>query len=366
MEVQLWKLRRRFRYEILIWLRRLLVGLLIMVAVAAIAVIIWRGPFWFDGDLINAIKDSEKKAQAVTSTRGTLLQIGLAFGGLATIVFTARTYLLTKSGQVADRYTKAATQLVSASPGERIGAVNALSRLMKDSPRDHRAVVDLLAAFIRQSRPFDENLDYERDLAENEEYENGFEWVGEPLPIDVQAAINALTRRPKRYESPWIVLKNTDLAGASFTHGWIDGLHFERSNLQGVDFAGAKTVQGVVLSDCDLRAANLSGASLPLSHIDNADLRGALIRWVNLDSCGLDGSDFRGAILRGSNLKHATLEGADLRGVDLSEVKGLTREQLAEAVTDDATELPEYLSLAINSSSSREESSDCAGASSGA
>ncbi|MGV9765043.1 pentapeptide repeat-containing protein [Micromonospora tulbaghiae] len=341
--LQVYKARRRLRHEVPIWLRRLLVGLVALVALGAVAAIIWQGPFWFDHGLIDAIKDPEKKAQAVTSTRGTLLQIGLAFGGLATIIFTARTYLLTKSGQVADRYTKAATQLVSSSPAERIGAVYALARLMKDSPRDHRAVVDLLAGFVRQSRPYHDDVDFEHDLKFNEDYESGLQWIGEPLPIDVQTAVNALIKRPKRYEGSWLLLKGTDLPGASFVNGWVDGLHFERSNLQGTDFVRAKTVRGVVLSECDLRAANLSGASLPASHIDHADLRGALIRWVDLRGCGLDGSDFRGAVLRGSNLKFATLEDADLRGVDLSEVRGLTEEQLSEAIMDDRTILPSYL-----------------------
>ncbi|MEU5526164.1 pentapeptide repeat-containing protein [Micromonospora chersina] len=340
---QFHKLRRRFRHEVPGWLWRLVVGLLVTLIAVGVSLVIWRGPFWFDRELIEGVKDPEKKVQAVASARATLLQIALAFGGLATIIFTARTYLLTKSGQVADRYTKAATQLVSKSPAERIGAIYALARLMKDSPRDHRAVVDLLAGFVRQSRPYDEDVDYDSELEFNEGFEGRLEWVGEPLPIDVQTALTALAKRPKRYESPWIVLKNTDLAGASFIDAWVNGLHFQRSNLQGADFVRAKAVNGVAFAECDLRAANLSGASLPVSHLSDADFRGALIRRVDLRGAFLSRSDFRGAVLRGSNLHQAILVGADLRGVDLSEVKGLTVSQIASAVTDQQTLLPEYL-----------------------
>ncbi|MGI5519342.1 pentapeptide repeat-containing protein [Micromonospora sp. CA-259024] len=341
--VQTHRPREKLRYAMPVWLRRLVVSLLLLIGASAVTLVIWRGPFWFDAALIDAIQEPEKKAQAVTSARSTLLQIALAFGGLATIIFTARTYLLTKSGQVADRYTKAATQLVSESPAERIGAIYALARLMKDSPRDHRAVVDLLAAFVRQSRPIGTSRASDGDLEVSEGYESELVWVGEPLPIDVQTALTALNKRPKRFESPWIVLKATNLAGAALLQGRVDGLHFEGSNLRGADFVQAKAIKGVVLSECDLRAANLSGAHLPVSHLADSDLRGALIRWVDLRGSLLNGSDLRGAVLRGSNLKDATLCETDLRGVDLSEVKGLTNSQLEDAITDKCTILPDYL-----------------------
>ncbi|MET7671349.1 pentapeptide repeat-containing protein, partial [Micromonospora luteifusca] len=213
----------------------------------------------------------------------------------------------------------------------------------KDSPRDHRAVVDLLAGSVRQSRPYDENVDHDSDLNVSDSRGGRLEWVGPPLPIDVQTALTALARRPKRYESPWIALKNTDLAGASFTDGWVNMLHFQRSNLQGADFVRARTINGVAFVGCDLRAANLSGASLPVSHLSDADFRSALIREADLRGSLLSRSDFRGAVLRGSNLQQAILRDADLRGVDLSEVKGLTLSQLAGAITDEHTTLPHYL-----------------------
>ncbi|SNT30374.1 Pentapeptide repeat-containing protein [Asanoa hainanensis] len=337
------KVRRRLRHEVPVWLRRFVISCAALAALTGVALLIWRGPFWFDSQLIESIKDPEKKAQAVTTSRTTLLQIALAFGGLATIVFTARSYLLTRSGQVADRYTKAATQLVSAHPAERIGAIYALSRLMRDSPRDHRAVVDLLAGFIREARPRDEYIEDGADLEQDGTYESGWHWVGDPLPIDVQTALTALNKRPRRYESPWIQLGPTDLPGAALLHGWVDNLHFEGSNLQGADLVNARCIKGVALHECDLRAANLSGARLPASHISGANLVGALLRWADLRGSSLDGSDLRGAALRGCNLKGASLVQTDLRGVDLTEVKGLTHEQLALAVIDDGTLVPAYL-----------------------
>ena len=196
---------------------------------------------------------------------------------------------------------------------------------------------------MREARVTDNFVIGEDDLLQDDEYETGWHWRGERLPIDVQTALTTLIKRPRRFESPWITLGPSDLPGAALLHGWVDGLHFEGSNLQGADFVDSRCVKGIVLSGCDLRAANLSGARLPASHISDANLVGALIRWTDLRNCLLDGADMRSTALRGSNLKGASLFETDLRGVDLTEVKGLTHEQLSEAILSEATLLPGYL-----------------------
>ncbi|WP_433436125.1 pentapeptide repeat-containing protein [Nonomuraea sp. CA-141351] len=343
-QMAVYRAHRRFRPSLPAWLKRIAVSISIICVVVLSAIVVWNGPLWFDEALIFAITDGEKRMQAVASSRATLLQIFLAFGGFATVIFTARTYVLSRSGQVADRYTKATTQLVSDSPAERIGAVYSLARLFKDSPRDHRAVVDLLASFVRQSRQLDRGtLTNEEGLEEDGDHESGLKWVGEALPVDVQTALTVIAKRPRRFESPWILLGGADLAGASLTGGWIDMLHFQGCNLGGADLVNVKTRNGVVLDGCDLRAANLSGANLRVAHLSNSNLQGAYVRWVDLRDASLIGSDFRGSVLRGSNLSHAYLADADFRGVDLSEVKGLTADQLADAIIDGETVLPKFL-----------------------
>lgn len=79
------------------------------------------------------------------------------------------------------------------------------------------------------------------------------------------------------------------------------------------------------------------------------DLHGAFLRRTdlsraNLSKANLEGADFSFAILRGANLKDANLRGTILRGADLSDAKNLTRAQLEEAVIDQETRLPSYLS----------------------
>ncbi len=338
--------RRGFRARYRTWGKITLLVVVSVVAAGLLCVTIWRGPIWFDSALINAIKDPEKKAQAINSSRATILQMTLALGGLATIIFTARSYLLSRSGQVADRYAKAATLLASTNRAERIGAIHSLARLMRDSPRDHNAVVELLAGFVKDSRPRssgDQSDDIDNEFDINEDYETGRDWQYERLPLDVQAALIALNKRPRRPEGPWVSLGNTDLRGARLMHGWIDNLHFEGSNLRGADFVGAKA-EHLALHSCDLRGANLSGAAISTAHMQESDFRYAYIRSTDLRHVGLDDSDLRGAALRGSDLTGASMENCDLRGVDLSEVIGLTADQISDAITDHETILPEYLS----------------------
>jgi len=78
------------------------------------------------------------------------------------------------------------------------------------------------------------------------------------------------------------------------------------------------------------------------------DFHGAYIRRVNLDGANLEdgtlaGADAAYASFRHANFRNANLKGTNLRGADLTGAVNLTAEQLAEAVIDATTRLPEGL-----------------------
>ena len=78
------------------------------------------------------------------------------------------------------------------------------------------------------------------------------------------------------------------------------------------------------------------------------DLHGAFLRRVdlgrkNLTGADLSAADFTKATFQGSNFKDVNLRGTILRGAGLTGAKNLTPEQLAEAVLDEHTRLPDYL-----------------------
>jgi hypothetical protein len=74
--------------------------------------------------------------------------------------------------------------------------------------------------------------------------------------------------------------------------------------------------------------------------LSGANFSAADLRRVNLSGGDLSGADFRGANLNGANLSGTNLSGANLR-----HAVGLTTEQIESAVTDEKTQLPNYLTV---------------------
>jgi uncharacterized protein YjbI with pentapeptide repeats len=144
-------------------------------------------------------------------------------------------------------------------------------------------------------------------------------------------------------------LSNADLHEAYLTGANLQGAHLYRADLTGAN------LQGTNLQEADLRVANLPGANLTRANLTRAVFRAANLGGTKLTRANLTGADVRGAYLRGADLQGADLQeayltGADLRranltGADLQEVRGLTQEQLEQAVGDEDTEPPEYLSV---------------------
>lgn len=149
-----WRLRKKIPSYIQatgVALRRhpLLASLLAAIATAGFLIMLlgpialWAAP---TGGL-----EGRDRADVLNTTRQILLA---AVGGLAVITglaFTARTYYLTRRGQLTDRYTRAITQLASDKLAERLGGIYALEHLMVESQRDHDTVIEVLAAFIREN-----------------------------------------------------------------------------------------------------------------------------------------------------------------------------------------------------------------------
>ncbi|MGD8366508.1 MAG: pentapeptide repeat-containing protein [Desulfobacterales bacterium] len=106
--------------------------------------------------------------------------------------------------------------------------------------------------------------------------------------------------------------------------------HLRQMNLAEMGLAGSRLV------GADLEAANLSGSNLAGADLQGAALRRAVLRRTNLAGAILWGADLREAVLaradlHGALLKEANLAGADFSGARLTEVRGLTADQLSGA-----------------------------------
>ena len=70
---------------------------------------------------------------ALDNARGRLLTLGAGLLAAGALIFTGRNFLLSREGQVTDRYTKAIEQLGSDKLDVRIGGIYALERIAHDS-----------------------------------------------------------------------------------------------------------------------------------------------------------------------------------------------------------------------------------------
>jgi hypothetical protein len=154
--------------------------------------------------------------------------------------------VLTKQGQVTDRYTKAIEQLGSDNLGVRVGGIYALGRIARDSARDHPTVMEMLTAFIREhsheQRP-------QPDPGSKERFRRR----------DMQAAVSVVGRREVKHEIRPIHLARAHLMGA---------------NLRGADLSRAILIR-VYLYRAHLRGANLTNANLTGAKLLRSDLIGA-------------------------------------------------------------------------------------------
>jgi len=353
----------------------------------------------------------------------TLAQILGAIGLGGTLYFTGRQLAATnrslaisrdqlataREGQITDRFSRAVDQLGDDKLPSRLGGVYALERIARDSVRDHWAVVDILAAYVRERAYVgDAQVPGQPSLAQPVDDETMLENLVRArlqMPIDIQVVLTVLGRREHRDDEKGrhVDLHHTTLRWADLRDCHLDGALLWESSLDRVDLRRA-SLRGALLSDthlknamlvearlegaylvgarfdgADLRAVHLEGAYLtgasfdPLiegvrlgADLSDAQLAGAVLlnaslRYANLRGASLgatvpypaatlmqarlDGAILQGARLDGVNFERASLDGTDLRGVDLRNVVNLTQAQVDTALTDDRTQLPVGLVL---------------------
>ena len=176
------------------------------------------------------------------AARGRLLALGAGVLAVAALAFTARNVARSRQRRVTGRCATAVDQLGSADLDVRIGGIHALARAAREAPADHAAVMETLAAFIREhSHPQWPPPDPAGQVRE------------EPLRPDVQAAMTAIGRRQAERAD----LAGADLAGADLTGADLSGARLTGANLADTDLTRAD------LTRTDLTRTELTGALWP-------------------------------------------------------------------------------------------------------
>ncbi len=115
-----------------------------------------------------------------------------------------------------------------------------------------------------------------------------------------------------------------DFSGANFTNARLSRAEFIRVDFSGSDLSGANMVKGDFLRN-DFTGANLAG--------------------VDLTGANAPRAIFHEANLAGADFSRVFLYYARFEGTDLSQVKGLTQDQLDDSCGDENTTLPPGLTM---------------------
>ena len=235
------------------------------------------------------------------TARGRVLALGAGLLATGALLFTARRFALSRDGRVTGRYPTAREQLGCEKVDVRIGGIHALERVARDSPGDHPAVMEMLAAFIR-----------ERSREQWPPPDPGGQARQRSLRPDVRAAITVVGRRLAERDIGPVDLARADLAGADLAGADLAGADLAGADLGGARLTGAN-LTGVDLTEAVLAHAVLVRADLPAAKLVRADLAG-----VDLGGARLTGADLTHADLTGADLTDVDLTGADLAGADLT------------------------------------------------
>lgn len=400
-----------------------------VVAAIGYILLLWRGPWWIDGAHLRARNLQPADGVVITGFRTMLVAVGAGAVAVLGLYYTHRTHQhaeklyahsqeqfdhsrekdreqveLTREGQVTGRYVEAIKLLGSSNLYERLGGIYSLERIMNDSDKDHRTVVEVLSAFIRTPVCASTESGTATDAAGQGNSEPHRR--ESPAP-DTTAALAVIGRQPARGNASMTDLRGAYLAGtilrdislpdANLQGSDLTGVVLESADLSGSHMASA-TLTGACLRECDLsqiiapeidltgatvEATTLTNAVLPrarlvgadlssgqLLHADmtRADLTGACmarasLRYARLEHAVLNqatlegadlthadlvgavliDADLTGAGLDKANLAHADLDGALLAGARLGTAHGLSVRQLVKAHITEETELPERL-----------------------
>ncbi|MFE7903041.1 pentapeptide repeat-containing protein [Streptomyces sp. NPDC057424] len=306
--------------------KRITLGAVLALVIVGYALLLWRGPWWIDGAHLRQKNLQPADGVVITGFRTMLVAIGAGALAALGLYYTHKSHRHTeklfehtrekdreqaevaREGQVTERYVEAIKLLSSGSLTQRLGGIYSLERIMRDSEKDHATIVEVLAAFIRDSAP---EIPVAPDGSSPNEARSSPE-------EDVQAALAVLGRRPECIEEE-------------------ARLNLSRTNLRGADLLEAR-LAGANLADSSLEGASLFGADLRGAYLDGVRLDQADLSEARLDEVDLSGASVGRAIVLGAILTSATVGHADF-----SQTIHLTREQLLSAKFNSSTKLPPRL-----------------------
>ena len=231
----------------------------VIVAIGVAGAAWWWLPKWQMKSVTTG--DPKARADVEDNFRKT---VGQALGGIAVLLGAVAAYLQFTQQQnaahdllISNQVAKGFEQLGSDRMVLRLGGIYALEGVMNGSDQYHRAILEALCAFVRETTKTTDVSGY-------------------APATDIQAALTVIGRR---HRARW---RDVDLRDA---------------RIPGANLEFFKNLVGAVLNGADLTGADLSGADL-----SEAELVGANLHDANLMGTWLTGADLSGAELVGAKL----------------------------------------------------------------
>ncbi len=251
----------------------------------------------------------------ILSMLGLFATISAGVGLILTYVDNLEDRRLAQERLITDRFSKAIELLGNKDDiSVRVGAIFALERIAKDSPKDHWTIMEILTSYIRKYSSQQSSSNVEKNPEE--------------IPIDIQVAITVIGRRDvkkdndKRLNLQNVYLIKTNLSDANLSVADLSDANLSDANLSSADLSVADlsdaNLSSANLISANLISANLSSANLISANLNGADLRGANLSGANLSGANLSDANLSDANLSDANLSDADLNGANLNGANLS------------------------------------------------
>jgi hypothetical protein len=193
----------------------------------------------------------------------------------------------------------------------RLGALYSLERLLGESEKDQRAILETLCAYVRENSP----LQIPED---DEQRKRLFRGDINPAPTrrsDVQAAITIIGRRPGKVQSraegeDWrLDFRDTNMAGYDFSKLNFDRSDFTGSFLNSAKFSEASFVNSI-FENSVLCSTRMNRTCFRLSHFKHCQIKNAEIDNTDFSVTKIEDTDLREANVISFNIAGADLESA--------------------------------------------------------
>jgi hypothetical protein len=214
----------------------------------------------------------------------------------------------------------------------RLGAIYSLERILRESEKDQRAILETLCAYIRENSP----LEVPEDEAEASVFWQGGTLIRGTRRKDVQAAITVVGRRPPTARES-LDFKNTNLVGYDFSGRNFDQGDFSRAFMNGTNLTGT-SFSSCTFSNTFVKNSQVKDTKFHLSLFEDCDFTNA----------ELDGADFRSATFLDTDLRKARITKIHLEGANLEKAFGYSLEYAVDAIKRGNTNGPYYGQEVLN------------------